>query len=73
LDAGDLADGNEIFIIGPTTGACRLIVKNIHLDGKLVMAAGKGEVVSLQSTERVRSGDKVYLVKKRLFGEVLDE
>ena len=73
LEAGDLVEGNEIFIIGPTTGACRLAVGDIYLDGKKVMAGAKGEVISLKCAERVRSGDKVYLVKKRLFGEVLDE
>jgi U32 family peptidase len=69
LPAGDLKSGNEILIIGPTTGTVRATVNELRLAGKVVTEAPKGSVISVALPEKVRPNDKVYLISERRFGE----
>jgi len=69
LPAGDLKCGNEILIIGPTTGTLRATVNELRLAGKVVTEAAKGSVISTVLPEKVRPNDKVYLISERRFGE----
>lgn len=69
LPAGNLNRGNEILVIGPTTGTVRTTVNELRLDGKVVTAAPKGSTVSFIIPEKVRPNDKVYLITERRFGQ----
>ena len=69
LPAGELSIGNEIIIIGPTTGSLRAAVKELRLNGNNITTAPKGATVSLPIADKVRPNDKVFLVAKRRFGE----
>ena len=62
LEAGDLKLGDTIHIIGKKTGVVRQKVESIQIDGKPVEVANKGSVIGLKTVERVREGDKVYLI-----------
>jgi len=60
LETGDLAIGDEVLIIGPTTGLIRLTVKEIHNDYGPVETAKKGEKAAFHTGRKVRRSDKLY-------------
>jgi putative protease len=68
LEAGDLSVGDELFITGNTTGAVRFTVDEIRLNNEKTDTAPKGSTVSIPVPEKVRTNDKVYLVKTHPFG-----
>jgi U32 family peptidase len=62
LDSSYLVKGDEIIIIGPTTGVYNGTVQDIHLDSGPAVRAEKGDNVAFPVSETVRRGDKVYKV-----------
>ncbi|AAC07088.1 U32 family peptidase [Aquifex aeolicus] len=62
LEAGDLRLGDTIHIIGKKTGVVRQKVESMQIDGKPVEVAQKGSVIGLKTVDKVREGDKVYLI-----------
>jgi len=56
--------GDTIHIIGKTTGVVRQKVESMQVDRKNIQTAEKGMIVGLKTTERVRKGDKVYIMKE---------
>ncbi len=71
LDSGELKVGDDIFVIGATTGVLRTTIKEIRTnDEKSVKSVHKGAVATFSVPRRVRLNDKVYVIKKR---EVLQE
>ncbi len=69
LEAGELSVGDEILITGPTTGAVQFCVDELRHDGQSVQVAMKNAVISIPTPEKVRTNDKVYRLKTRVFGE----
>jgi len=65
LETGRLSVGDTLHFIGKTTGLVRERVTSIHLDGKPVQSVEAPAVVGVKVSERVRPGDKVFLVKER--------
>jgi len=55
--------GETIHIIGKKTGLVRQTVKSMQVEKKDIQKAERGMVVGLKTEERVRPGDKVYLIK----------
>ena len=62
METHDLSVGNEIKIIGPTTGVYEDHVPEIRVDLNSVDQTVKGEFCSIPVNELVRRGDKVYKV-----------
>jgi len=60
IEAGELTIGDEIIIIGPTTGVVETKVKEIRVDLKPVKKAVKGERCSIPMETMIRRSDKVY-------------
>ena len=56
--------GDTIHIIGKKTGLIRQTVKSMQVEKKDIQKADRGMVVGLKTDDRVRPGDKVYLIKK---------
>ncbi len=54
--------GDTIHIIGKKTGLVRQKVKSMQIDRKDIEIAERGTTVGLKTEERVREGDKVYLI-----------
>lgn len=52
--------GEELLIIGPTTGCYEDTVEEIRVDLKAVEEAKKGDYFSLSVKEKVRRNDKIY-------------
>ncbi len=64
IETHDLSVGEEIKILGETTGVYEAIVDELRLDLKPVNKVVKGDVCSLKVEDIVRRGDKLYKVVK---------
>lgn len=62
IEAGELSVGDEILIIGPTTGVVETSVKEIRVDLKNVEKSFKGEKCSVPVDQLVRRSDKLYKI-----------
>ncbi len=62
IETNNLEIGDEINIIGPTTGVYEDVIDEIRVDLKSVDMATKGQSVSFKTHELVRRGDKVYKI-----------
>jgi len=64
IETGKLSVGDNVLVIGPTTGCAQSKVKSMQIDGKAVKSIQKGKSAGV-SLPLVRKNDKVYLLKKR--------
>ncbi len=62
IETHSLNIGDNILVIGPTTGAYEAKVTELRVDLNPVEKVVKGENCSIAVTETLRRGDKVYLV-----------
>lgn len=60
LESGILEVGNELLIIGETTGVIEHTITEIRVELKSVQQAVKGQQLSIPIKELIRRGDKVY-------------
>lgn len=60
LENGDLATGDTILIIGPTTGVVEMSAGEIRVDLSAVEVARKGELCSVKTGHYLRRSDKIY-------------
>ena len=56
--------GDTIHIIGKKTGLIRQTVRSMQVEKKNIQQADRGMVVGLKTDDKVRPGDKVYLIKQ---------
>lgn len=61
MEAGELHPGDEILIIGPTTGTLHLTLNEIRVDLQPVETTRKGESFSIAVPAKVRPSDRLYL------------
>ncbi|MBD5351435.1 MAG: U32 family peptidase [Muribaculaceae bacterium] len=64
MESGELKRGDEIVIIGPTTGSIILTLEEMHLDSGPTETVKKGDLFSIKVPEKVRLSDKLYLWEK---------
>jgi len=60
LETGNLNKGDEILIIGPTTGVIEYSVDEIRVDDKVTGQSLKGEACSIPVETFLRRSDKIY-------------
>lgn len=60
LENGDLEKGEDILIIGPTTGVIEYKIDEIRVDLKATEKALKGEYCSVKIPDILRRSDKIY-------------
>ncbi len=60
LENGDLNKGDDILIIGPSTGVIEFKAEGIRVDLKETTAAHKGNYCSIKVDQYLRRSDKVY-------------
>lgn len=65
IETGTLELGDQILIIGPTTGVIESTVKELRVDEKNCEVAKKGERCSLPIEQEIRRSDKVYKLVAR--------
>ena len=64
MEAGELHTGDEIIIIGPTTGALMLTVGDIYVDRTPTDTARKGDAFSIAVPSKIRPSDHLYVWDK---------
>lgn len=64
VETGSLSVGNNILIIGPSTGVIEMKIPEIRVDLKPAERAGKGVCCSIPVKEKLRRSDKVYLFEE---------
>ena len=62
VEATPLETGDDIYIIGPTTGVYQGKVEEIRVDNKNTRTARQGEVCSIPVPEFLRRADKLYKI-----------
>ncbi len=62
METNDLKVGDDIMIIGPTTGVYEDKISEIRVELKAVDSTEKGELCSIPTKDVIRRGDKVYKV-----------
>ena len=60
MEAGEIEKGNELLIIGSTTGVVELSADEIRVNLEVADKCLKGELCSIPLKEKVRRGDKLY-------------
>lgn len=65
MNSGELNIGDDILIIGPTTGVYEDSLKEIRVDLQAVESTKKSDICSIPTDEIVRRGDKVYKIIHR--------
>ena len=60
VESGELNVGDDILIIGPTTGVVETTIKEIRVDMKPTKKAIKGEKCSIPLETTLRRSDKIY-------------
>jgi putative protease len=60
VESGELVVGDEVLIIGPTTGVMEMILNEIRVELKPADKSVKGEYCSIAVSDKVRRGDKLY-------------
>ncbi len=64
IEAGTLTEGDEIYIIGETTGVVQLKAENILEDERSIESATKGSKITFKCKDTVRPRDAVYLIRE---------
>jgi len=62
IETGEISVGDEVLIIGPTTGVIETRIEEIRVDEKNTDRAAKGDTCSIPVGETVRRSDKLYKV-----------
>ncbi len=60
LETGNLAIGDEILIVGPTTGVVEKTVEELRVELQSVQMAMKGECFSILIPKKIRRSDKLF-------------
>lgn len=60
LETGDISVGDEILVIGPTTGVVEAIAEEIRVELETVEKARKGESFSIRLPQKIRRSDKLF-------------
>lgn len=63
LESGALRPGDEVVVIGPTTGALTFTVDEVRLERDALPEVKKGAVFSMPVPAKVRPSDRLYLLK----------
>ncbi len=63
LHSHQLKMGDEVLIIGPTTGVIKNVITSIFTHKKVEIAY-KGEKVAIKLDQKIRKNDKLYLIEK---------
>lgn len=62
LEAGNIATGDELLLLGPVTGILSQKANTIHVNNGPVAQAEKGCSFTIAFSEKIRPGDKLYKI-----------
>ncbi len=61
MESGELSQGDEVVITGPTTGAVICKAEELRVDLKPVKTVRKGDRFSMPVPVKIRPSDKLYV------------
>jgi putative protease len=64
IESGKIREGDNILIIGETTGVVDFIINDFFVDDKPAATAERGNELTFAPPDLVRRNDKVYIVEK---------
>lgn len=64
IEANELKQNDEIFILGPTTGVVSITVKLIKCNEQIVLKATRGMDVTFECERKVRPRDQIFIKSK---------
>lgn len=64
MESGCLKPGDEVLVIGPTTGVLEFTIKELRLERDPEPFIDKGQVFSTEVPSKIRPGDKLYIWQK---------
>lgn len=62
VEAAEVSAGDELLLVGPTTGAMRFKASEIHGDDGPIDVARQGQTVAIPVPDKVRPSDKLYKI-----------
>ncbi|MDR3181085.1 MAG: U32 family peptidase [Prevotellaceae bacterium] len=65
METGVLQKGDEVLIVGPTTGVVEDRIREIRVDLQPVEQVGKGNYFSITVPQKIRRADKLYKIEER--------
>ncbi|MDR0738309.1 MAG: U32 family peptidase [Prevotellaceae bacterium] len=65
METGVLQTGDEVLIVGPTTGVVEDRIREIHVDLHPVEQVEKGTCFSIKVPQKIRRSDKLYKIEER--------
>jgi U32 family peptidase len=64
METGELNVGDDILIIGETTGVLEIKIEMMNVNDKMSQTAKKGDEITFKTPLLARRNDKVYLIKQ---------
>jgi U32 family peptidase len=69
LETGQLNIGDEVLVIGPTTGVKTETVLSLYVDGKPSEKAVRGDLFTIPFPHKLRPSDKLYKLVKTVYAQ----
>jgi putative protease len=66
MESGELLVGEEILVVGDTTGMVKCKIERMMVDDDGVEIAKKGDAVTFVVPEKIRVGDKLFVIRNRV-------
>ena len=63
IETGELNVGDDILVIGPTTGVIEQKASSLQIDKKDISKVEKGMNVGLKLDKKARRNDKVFIIQ----------
>lgn len=60
IEAQGCQVGDELLIIGPTTGVIETILKSMRVDDSVATSVKRGATITFEVPEKIRPSDKLY-------------
>ncbi len=65
IQAEGFAEGARLLVAGPTTGAVEFQAQGMRCEDAAVQTCSKSQMVTMRVAQRVRAGDKLYVLEPR--------
>jgi U32 family peptidase len=63
--AGEIQEGEQGLILGPTTGVVRVVLDHLRVNDVLSTKASPKDLLTFVVNDKVRKGDKLYVLRQR--------
>jgi putative protease len=64
IEAGNIKEGDELMVIGPSIGMAKELIHSLIVNGEKAEVANKGDKITFPFSTRLTSQDKLYKILK---------